>query len=322
MRYGVREICNIVLKAKAYQKIGSHVFAPGEPVIYFDTAKTSTLETASSTVYATGGRGNNRLIAWEGEKTLTFTFEEALLSQTGLAVLSGADLIEANENDQFVVAHTTETTSVKEGKILEISKKPDEEGFVYIMLLDGNGEVSGVPVKIDHDKITESENGKYAIDHNNLLEAGDVVLVDYYVKHATDAFQVDITPDKFAGFYYLEADTLFRRESDGVDLPAQFILPKVKIQTNFTFTMAASGDPSTFTFTLDAFPDYTKFNPTKKVLASIQVLSADDNYDLTKAPDDAAPTYARKKYDVDEGSYLWNTKEGNGRTEHDVTVGE
>lgn len=36
--------------------------------------------------------------------------------------------------------------------------------------------------------------------------------------------------------------------------------------------MASSGDPSTFTFTMDAFPDYTRFDKSKKVLAAIQVI--------------------------------------------------
>jgi hypothetical protein len=39
--------------------------------------------------------------------------------------------------------------------------------------------------------------------------------------------------------------------------------------------MASSGDPSTFTFTMDAFPDYTKFDQTKKVLFAVQILSDD-----------------------------------------------
>lgn len=67
MKYGVREICEVVLKAKATQKVGKKIFYKNEPVIYFDTLKTSTLEGAATTVYATGGRGNSRLIAWEGE---------------------------------------------------------------------------------------------------------------------------------------------------------------------------------------------------------------------------------------------------------------
>ena len=95
--------------------------------------------------------------------------------------------------------------------------------------------------------------------------------------------QIEITADKFGGNYYLEASTLFR-DTNGVDMPAEFIIPNCKIQSNFTFTMASSGDPSTFTFTMDAFPDYTRFDPTKKVLAAIQIVeSATDVADEVRA---------------------------------------
>lgn len=40
-------------------------FAKGQPVLYLDTATTSTEEQATSTSYAQGGRGNTRLIAWD-----------------------------------------------------------------------------------------------------------------------------------------------------------------------------------------------------------------------------------------------------------------
>ena len=86
--------------------------------------------------------------------------------------------------------------------------------------------------------------------------------------------------------------------------------------------MAASGDPSTFTFTLDAFPDYTKFDRTKKVLASIQVLNADDNYDLNT--DELAPNYEYGRFQYNEdtkGNYLWNDKT-TGQTKDDTKVGE
>jgi hypothetical protein len=101
---------------------------------------------------------------------------------------------------------------------------------------------------------------------------GTIVMVDYYTDKGAGTQQIDITPDKFGGNYYLEASTLFR-DTNGVDMPAEFIIPNCKIQSNFTFTMASSGDPSTFTFTMDAFPDYTRFNKTKKVLAAIQIVS-------------------------------------------------
>ena len=307
MKFGVREICDVVLKAKSTQKIGSQTFVAGQPVIYFDTAKTSSMESAATTVYAQGGKGNSRLIAWEGEKTVTFTFEDALISMKGLAILSGADLLVAGENaDSVVTAHVTETISVGEDKKITVEKplSADSNAEIYVMLLDNNGEMSGVPVKA-----TGTAGSKEVTVAEGLISAGDLIMVDYYTDYKEDAQQIDITPDKFAGYYYLEASTLFRRQADGVDLPAEFIIPKVKIQSNFTFTLASTGDPSSFTFTMDAFPDYTKFNKTKKVLAAIQVLGADDNFDGTGTADAEAITVTRAAYDKDaHGSYL-TTKE-------------
>lgn len=65
-KFGSREICNVVFKAKQDKKIGNMEFKKGQPVLYIDTAKTSTVEGSATTVYATGGRGNTNLIAWEG----------------------------------------------------------------------------------------------------------------------------------------------------------------------------------------------------------------------------------------------------------------
>lgn len=52
MQFGVREICDVVFRAKDEQKIGNRIFEKHEPVIYFDSAKTSTMESSSSTTYA------------------------------------------------------------------------------------------------------------------------------------------------------------------------------------------------------------------------------------------------------------------------------
>ena len=315
MKFGVREICDVVLRAKAAQKIGNKVFYKNEPVLYFDSLKTSSMEGAATTVYAQGGRGNARLIAWEGERTVTFTMEDALISPAGFSILTGAGLTKADNNNKIIV-HKTEITTIKTKSetdfTVELSETPyfgatataekpdDTADYVYVMLLDENGEVDSEPYIAS--ELTGDRNGKtikvYAADSgksdektfslssgadenheipNNRVNdftniaVGKTVLVDYYVEKTSGAFQIDITPDKFGGNFYLEASTLFRA-TNGVDMPAEFIIPNCKIQSNFTFTMASSGDPSTFTFTMDAFPDYTRWDPTKKVFAAIQVI--------------------------------------------------
>ena len=309
MKFGVREICDVVLKAKSAQRIGNKIFYAGEPVCYFDTLKTSAMEGASTTVYAQGGKGNARLMAWEGERTITFTMEDALISPEGFMILSGAGLIDASK-DQPIYQHMVETidggvvnvnNGTKELKIplTNIPYLPAGKGdnFGYVMLMK-NGEIISEPYIPAHgDNAYVEEDGKYVItvsehtnndlqenegtigevgDHGNYAINGsfpafDAVLVDYYVERTGNAQQIEITADKFGGNYYLEASTLFR-DQNGVDMPAEFIIPNCKVQSNFTFTMASSGDPSSFTFTLDAFPDFTRFDKSKKVLAAIQVM--------------------------------------------------
>lgn len=54
MKYGIREAVDVVFKAKSNMSIGTLNFVAGEPVLYFDSVKTSTTEGASTTVYAQG----------------------------------------------------------------------------------------------------------------------------------------------------------------------------------------------------------------------------------------------------------------------------
>ena len=275
MKFGVREICDVVLRAKSTQKIGNQTFEKDEPVIYFDTAKTSTIEGAATTVYAQGGKGNSRLIAWEGERTVTFTMEDALISPLGFSILSGAGIVEAT-GSQAINVHMTsqvEGTIASNSVTVDLSKAIptngtllEEEENIYGFILDNSGNIS--------ERLKNKDVSGNEITFNEVqTEAGKVIiLVDYYVAMSSGVQQLEVTPDKFAGSYYLEASTLFRRQEDGVDMPAQFVIPNVKIQSAFNFSMASTGDPSTFTFTMDAFPDYTKFDKTKKVLFALQIV--------------------------------------------------
>lgn len=340
MKYGVRDVVDVVLRAKGTMDLGNKRFYKNEPVLYFDTLTTSTLEGASTTVYANGGKGNARLMAWEGERTVTFTMEDALISPESLSILTGAGLIEASE-DKPIYQHIVETTDDYEVKsadelVLFVDKEPflpapvangavENENYACVMFTR-DGEVvsepyivsqatadggaafaNGMYAKIEKD----ADSGKYKMTVNSHdcnfgkeLDCHDVdadhkyvpddletdskkangILVDYYHPVRSGAKQIEIDAEKFGGSYYLEGSTLWR-DTNGVDHPAEFIIPNCKIQSAFTFTMAATGDPSTFTFTMDAFPDYTRFDHTHKVFAAIQIMesettASDANNDL------------------------------------------
>ena len=337
MKFGVREIANVVFKAKNLQKIGPYEFKAGQPVFYMDTAKTSTLEGAATTVYATGGRGNTRLIAWEGEKTLTFTVEDALLSPVSFAMLSGAGLIKADADATSeihfhqttnaiaaataTIAATNNTVQIELTDALESAEHICSTAPIYVMKLDKYGAITGKILEgWTVEEVTTGE-GDNAVTRKYLRAAGltkanaelysGPVMVDYYViKKAGTVSEMQIDAGNFAGYYYVEADTLFRRQSDGKDLPANITFPNVKIQSNFTFSMAATGDPSTFTFTMDAFPGYTYFDRTKQVLCAIQVV--DDATEVTKTAKTIFPHPTGFNIDESYGDSVDGTYTGQG----------
>lgn len=308
MKFGVREITDVWFKARSEVKIGNQTFKKGQPIMHFDTCKTSSLESTVTTVYAQGGQGNPRLIGWDGEKVVTFTFEDALLSPLGFAILSGADVVKKASLDNRIHVHKTFLTQILDGGKVKIDYDmagEDHEIFVSDTINifgnvvdDSSADIAWCEALTDGIHLYNKEGEEvepnvpnpdrpcekvYEINNENTLEidfgtsvAGKYIgcnmLVDCYVEKVSGATQIEIDASHFAGNYYIEASTLFREQSTGLDMPAEFVIPNAKIQSNFTFSMANSGDPSTFTFTCDAFPDYTKFDTTHRVMAMLQVI--------------------------------------------------
>ncbi len=178
--------------------------------------------------------------------------EDALISPESFSVLSGAGLIDASDSAPVYV-HTTYQYELKEPNTIVLPEeacwdrydKNDSyyhDGAMISVMTMTNGEIDSepcIPFKIASDHKTLTCYG-----HSGTIDKGDVVFVDYYVKRISGAQTIRITADKFGGNYYLEASTLFRDEKTGIDMPAEFIIPNCKVQSNFTFSMASSGDPS------------------------------------------------------------------------------
>lgn len=339
MRFGVREICDVVFKPLSAVDIGNQHFDAMQPVLYLDTAKTSSLEGASTTVYAQGGKGNPRLIGWDGEKTITFTIEDALMSPISFHMLSGAgvvkgvggkDNVDTEAGNQKIYVHQTFDLVIENIGGSLYARLPYEvregasliatiEAPIFATILDsagaqslflsainpaeiftadsGDSELTAAEIgnrgviaadvtddilfKLVYDDKANSTDDTDSAYTDDQAKAGQTVRIDCYAVYGEGAQELQIDATNFAGYYYIEASTLFRDEATGQDFPAEFIIPRGKIQSNFTFTMANSGDPSTFTFTIDAFPAYTKFNKSKKVMAALQIIdptAAGHNY--------------------------------------------
>ena len=300
-RFGSREICDVTFKATTNnQKVGNKEFKAGQPVFVIDTATASNMEQATTTVYAQGGKGYNRLIAWEGEKTMTFTVTDALMSPLGLAVLTGAGFAKEDAVKHVHVTFDVSLDAAGAGKIESealaaelglpltstIKVCNDTQLKPYATVLDHNGAiVDWVEEVVLSGKADEEKENLIDVDPNNDLvitaasAPNKTIKLDFYTYMTTGATEITIGPGDFGGFFYVEADTLYRNQ-DGKDMAATLTFPRVKIQSGFTLSMAPTGDPSTFDFVMDAFPAYTYFDRAKKVVCDITIVSGDTSQDV------------------------------------------
>ena len=156
---------------------------------------------------------------------------------------NGATLVVTREAPIYPVtldsagAQSQYLSAVTEKQVYTIGK----DGALIAATLGANGEVgaNGETLAFELAKDTPGDPNQ-----DKAVKLGDTVRIDCYEVHYDETYEMSIEASNFAGYYYIEASTLFRDEATGVDLPAEFVIPRGKIQSNFTFTMANSGDPS------------------------------------------------------------------------------
>ncbi|QOV08242.1 tail tube protein [Bacillus phage Kirov] len=231
-RYGMKEVANVIFFDVATNK----------PVLFFDTLKVSTIENESDSAEATGGQGNGRLLSWDFGRKATLTMQDALLSDLSLSLLAGTTV---KTTDIKAVGREvlTAVDNASSGVKVTLKDEPINMTTVAVYKVDKGvmgAEVTGVTQDTDK-KVLKIATG---------VTAGEQVMVFYeYTVTATDASQVTFKGSAFPATYKVVGDTIVRGE-DGVDRKMQFVIPKAKLQSNFSLTMDAE-NVSTFDFTLD-----------------------------------------------------------------------
>lgn len=179
---------------------------------------------------------------WESDKEVMYNMTDALISPQALSMLLGTDIV----SEAAKPIHKKEFLFVGADLKVTLQEEVDTGSNIFIFETqegyDIGAEVLPAAYTIDGDEITFTG-----------LTAGDGVIVDYYYLGATNSMTVEL--DKFAGYYMLEAESLWRRESDGKDLEAIFTMPRIKFASNISISNASSGDPATFDFVAECFPD-------------------------------------------------------------------
>ena len=220
-RYGIKEVADVM-----FYKIKDDGTA-GDPVLYLDTLKVSTIEQTAEEVSANGGKGNPPLVSWDYGKDITVTLEDALFSAKSMAIMFGNGTV---SSDMSSLKKTIAWTAV--------------------------GSDAAAPTQFDG-----PQGKKYAVPSSGVVTydasgssttsftAGQIYYTTFDMP-ITGAGVIEISANSFPGTYYVTGDTYARSEITGNDEFFQFIIPKAKVQSENTITLEAEGDPSVFNMNL------------------------------------------------------------------------
>lgn len=245
-QYGIKEVVDGTFYALAADtRLG---ITQGQPVLFIDTLKVSTAEVTAEQTEAKGGRGNTSLIIWDFGKEITVTLQDALISPLSLALITGGTVEEATENDAI---------TVQQHAVLE-------EATANTVTVDTNISVDDTvtPYAIyDGVRYTGVASSNTLTFNGATFENGAMVEVFYGVKiggeanFSGDATLITINAANFPGTYKFVGDTVIRSQETGADEPFQMVIEKCKMQSEFTITMEAEGDPSVFDMNLRVLRD-------------------------------------------------------------------
>ena len=211
-QYGIKEVADVTI----------YDIATGDPVLFLDTLKVSTIEQTAEQAEARGGKGNPPLIIWDYGKEITITLEDALFSPASMAVMFGDD------NGLTSVTSVTRMTK-KALTATDVTSLPTNGVKWFVADSQGKGMTT----------VTTTAG----------LEVGQVVYEEATISNAT-GYKIEITAEKFPGTYKLVGETYARNRKTGKDEYFQFVIPQAKMSSENTITLEAEGDPSVFNMTM------------------------------------------------------------------------
>ena len=250
-RYGIKEVADVT-----FYKINSDG-TPGEPVLFLDTLKVSTIEQTAETVDARGGKGNPKLITWDYGKEITVNIEDALFSPKSMAIMLGDGTVtkaSAQDVDRVAVLRLDSEGKLPEyftADVYDAGSSTTPQGMIAFassgVTLKHSVSESGVTLDSSL-TIAELQAAHASAVAPYSSHAGEKIFITYSVKATTKT--IIISGDSFPGTYYVTGDTYSRSDVDGSDQFFQFIIPKAKMTAENTITLEAEGDPSTFNMNL------------------------------------------------------------------------
>lgn len=226
----------------------------GKALLHLPNLKTSGIENSAETVYARGGKGNAKVVGFSGNREAKVNLEDCVFTNQAIAMMTGNAIVENTAQKVY----KREVLTVGTGSTVTISASPVNiatgQDFVGVFIINPDGSHKQELTQMTGTVTT----GKFTVSSKTLtFFASDVTIgttqVAVYYKATTgaDVKKIRVSSDTFAGSFKLVLDCLVKDIASKQDFYAQIEIPACKMEDNWSMTMSAEGDPSTFTMPIE-----------------------------------------------------------------------
>ena len=283
--FGVKELYEVVLKAKTPMQFGSRKLEVGEPVLYFENINIAVLNEKSSAIMARGGWSNMPRVIWEDRSEVQFSLAEGVMSSISMGILLSATVTEKTDIEESLLVPKREGPFDLENGRLWLEHPPvlypGKKVFIYEYARDvAQKKVYGV-LDPDNNKVNDFMGEtltciKVFEDKEKQIEADATkqYIVDYYYKYTDKALLYTIQKERFNGLFTLEGKFYSKDENDGLNYTNLIYMPKVRVVSDINLRLGERADPTTSVFNIIGLPESVVGNR-KGLILEITRLSED-----------------------------------------------
>ena len=228
------------------------------PVMFFDTLQVTSIEGAAETTDIQGGQGNATLASVSHSKTVDVTFDDAIMTMSSLALLTGGNLEQATDSKKITMTET-EIVEVKgAAKSITLSRPAKVGTYVWIAMMT-NGILSTAS-RLEEKVTSEKTEFNFTEFHNAPVSAEDAIYRVFYewemgFNDAEELSELTVLADKFAGTYRFIGDTVLFNQYTGLNDIFQIEIPKLKLDSSYSMSLNASTEAVVFSFKGKALRD-------------------------------------------------------------------
>ena len=251
-KYAAVTVCDVTL----YDLVTKY------PVMYFDTLQVTSIDGTTEVTEIQGGKGNPILASVSHSKNIDVQFDDAIMTMSSLAILTGGELSNASDNAKITMTQTEIIDVANEATEITLTEAVKPGSYVYIGKII-NGIVSTVTRTTD--KVEGDTNVVEIADFYNFKKEGEDIEGKYRVfyeyelglsdSNGRDLSELTVLADKFAGTYRFIGDTMLFNQFTGLNDIFQIEIPRLKLDGSFSFSLNAAVEAVVFSFKGKALRD-------------------------------------------------------------------